>query len=244
MLLYWFMWYYGYIKLKGRRNVFKYKYRKRSFIIKIGKGIKYLSLVGTVVAGLSLGAVAEASTVTVKAGDTVSEIALANGTTISQIKKDNNLNNVNLIFAGDKLKVNESSSAVSQPVQSSSSSASQGTQSSQSRVQAPQSASSTSKSSYTGSSVSASSGTLSGSEKQAVLNQLQSRTGVSSSTWNTVITRESNWQVNAANPSSTARGLLQQLYGGTGSVQSQVDNAVKLYHNAGNSMSPWALTNY
>jgi len=133
---------------------------------------------------------------------------------------------------------------VSQPVQSSSSSASQGTQSSQSRVQAPQSASSTPKSSYTGSSVSASNGTLSGSDKQAVLNQLQSRTGVSSSTWNTVITRESNWQVNAANPSSTARGLLQQLYGGTGSVQSQVDNAVKLYHNAGESMSPWALTNY
>jgi len=133
---------------------------------------------------------------------------------------------------------------VSQPVQSSASSASQGTQSSQSRVQAPQSASSTPKSSYTGSSVRASNGTLSGSDKQAVLNQLQSRTGVASSTWNTVITRESNWQVNAANPSSTARGLLQQLYGGTGSVQSQVDNAVKLYHNAGDSMSPWALTNY
>ena len=133
---------------------------------------------------------------------------------------------------------------MSQPVQSSSSSASQGTQSSQSHVQASQSVSSTPKSSYTGSSVTTSNGTLSGSEKQAVLSQLQSRTGVSSSTWNNVITRESNWQVNAANPSSTARGLLQQLYGGTGSVQSQVDNAVKLYHNAGDSMSPWALTNY
>lgn len=133
---------------------------------------------------------------------------------------------------------------MSQPVQSSSSSASQGTQSSQSHVQAPQSISSTPKSSYTGSSVNTSNGTLSGSEKQAVLNQLQSRTGVSSSTWNNVITRESNWQVHAANPSSTARGLLQQLYGGTGSVQSQIDNAVKLYHSAGDSMSPWALTNY
>lgn len=236
--------------------------RKRSFIIKIGKGIKSLSLVGAVVAGLSLEAVAKASTVTVNAGDTVSEIALANGTTVSQIKKDNNLANVNLIFVGDKLKVNEagtktasvsqasqssqnqSSTVASQSVQSSSSSATQTTQSSQSHVQASQSASSTPKSSYTGSSVTTSTGTLSDSEKQAVLNQLQSRTGVSASTWNTIITRESNWQADAANPSSTARGLLQQLYGGTGSVQSQIDSAVKLYHNAGDSMSPWALTNY
>lgn len=86
------------------------------------------------------------------------------------------------------------------------------------------------------------SGELSSSQKQAVLSQLSSRTGVSASEWNQIITRESNWEVNAANPSSTARGLLQQLYGGTGSVQSQIDSAVSLYHNAGNSMSPWALT--
>lgn len=111
-------------------------------------------------------------------------------------------------------------------------------------MQAPQSVSSTPKASYTGSSVGTSTGTLSGSEKQAVLNQMQSRTGVSASTWDAIITRESNWQVDAANPSSTARGLFQLLYGGTGSVQSQIDNAVQLYHKAGNSMSPWALTNY
>lgn len=135
---------------------------------------------------------------------------------------------------------------MSQPVQasSSSSSASQVTQSSQSSTQAPQSASSTAQSSYTGSSVNTSNGTLADSEKQAVLSQMQSRTGVPASTWDAIITRESNWQVDAANPSSTARGLFQQLYGGTGSAQSQIDNAVKLYHNAGDSMSPWALTNY
>ncbi|ATG86411.1 peptidoglycan-binding protein [Lactobacillus phage LpeD] len=86
------------------------------------------------------------------------------------------------------------------------------------------------------------SGELSANQKQAVLSQLSTKTGVSASEWNQIITRESNWEVNAANPSSTARGLLQQLYGGTGSVQSQIDNAVTLYHNAGNSMSPWALT--
>ena len=131
---------------------------------------------------------------------------------------------------------------MSQPVQSSSSSASQGTQSSQSRVQAPQSASITPKSSYTGSSISTSNGALSDSEKQAVLNQMAARTGVSASTWNTIITRESNWQVHAANPSSSARGLFQLLHGGTGSVQDQINNATGLYEKQG--IQAWALTNY
>ena len=238
--------------------------RKRSFIIKIGKSIKSLSLVGAVVAGLSLGAVAEASTVTVNAGDTVSEIALANGTTVSQIEKDNNLSNVNLIFVGQQLEVNEagkvvntqsarvkqentqpvsqanqatkesqSCSAVSQPVQSSSSSASQATQSSQSSVQAPQSVSSTPKSSYTGSSVTTSNGALSDSEAQAVANQMAARTGQSSSYWKAIMWRESNNQVHAANPASTARGLFQLLHGGTGSVQDQIDNAASLYEKQG-----------
>lgn len=214
--------------------------RKRSFIIKIGKSIKSLSLVGAVVAGLSLGAVAEASTVTVKAGDTVSEIALANGTTISQIQKDNNLKDVNLIFIGDKLKVNEAGRAVNaKPVQSSSSSASQSTQSSQSSVQPAQSASSTSRSSYTGSSVNTSNGTLSDSEAQAVANQMASRTGQSASYWKAIMWRESRNQVHASNPSSTATGLFQTLVGGEGDVQSQIDNAVNLYEKQGTQA--WAL---
>lgn len=214
--------------------------RKRSFIIKIGKSIKSLSLVGAVVAGLSLGAVAEASTVTVKAGDTVSEIALANGTTISQIQKDNNLKNVNLIFIGDKLKLNEAGKVVNtQSSQSSYSPDTQPTQSSQSHVQAPQSVSSTPKSSYTGSSVNTSNGTLSDSEAQAVANQMASRTGQSASYWKAIMWRESRNQVHAANPASTARGLFQLLHGGTGDVQSQIDNAVSLYEKQGTQA--WAL---
>ena len=72
-----------------------------------------------ILTGLSLavgliigGASASANTITVQAGDTVAEIALANGTTVSQIEKDNNLSNVNLIFIGDKLKVNEAGKVV------------------------------------------------------------------------------------------------------------------------------------
>lgn len=122
---------------------------------------------------------------------------------------------------------------MSQPVQSSSSSASQATQSSQSSVQATQSVSSTSQSSYTGSSVTTSDGTLSDSEVQAVANQMASRTGQSASYWKAIMWRESNNQVHAANPASTARGLFQLLHGGTGSVQDQINNAASLYEKQG-----------
>ncbi|WP_436666507.1 LysM peptidoglycan-binding domain-containing protein, partial [Lactiplantibacillus plantarum] len=50
--------------------------------------------------------VANADTYTVKAGDTVSAIAQAHNTSVSAIEKANKLANVNLIFIGDKLEVN------------------------------------------------------------------------------------------------------------------------------------------
>ena len=44
-------------------------------------------------------------TYTVKSGDTLSEIAEKNDTTVSKIVKDNNLENANLIYPGQKLKI-------------------------------------------------------------------------------------------------------------------------------------------
>lgn len=85
------------------------------------------------------------------------------------------------------------------------------------------------------------SGQLSDSELNYVANKMQANTGVSSSEWLMIINRESRGIVDAANPSSTARGLMQQLHGGTGSVQEQIDNATTLYHQQG--MNAWALTN-
>ena len=56
---------------------------------------------------IALGATtAKAATVTVKAGDTVSEIAVTHRTTVKAIQKVNHLKNVNLIYVGDKLTVN------------------------------------------------------------------------------------------------------------------------------------------
>ena len=61
------------------------------------------ALTGTI-AGAT--AVANADTVTVKAGDTVSELAQKYNTTVQTIQQLNNLNNPNLIFVGQQLKVN------------------------------------------------------------------------------------------------------------------------------------------
>ena len=61
------------------------------------------ALTGTI-AGAT--AVANADTVTVKAGDTVSELAQKYNTTVNTIQQLNNLSNPNLIFVGQQLKVN------------------------------------------------------------------------------------------------------------------------------------------
>jgi len=56
---------------------------------------------------LALGTTAaNADTVIVKAGDTISAIAQTHKTSVSAIQKANNLKNINLIYVGDKLEVN------------------------------------------------------------------------------------------------------------------------------------------
>lgn len=50
-------------------------------------------------------ATANADTVTVNAGDTLSHIALRNNTTVEALQQLNNLENINLIFPGQKIEV-------------------------------------------------------------------------------------------------------------------------------------------
>ena len=238
--------------------------------------------------------VANADTYTVKAGDTVSAIAKAHNTSVSTIEKANKLANVNLIFVGDKLEVNgttttttsaatstapqlatsqaatstatsdsatsaasqsvasqasssaATSSATSQATSSVATSAASSASSKQSAAsQASSSAATTSQasSSATSSAASSTSSTTSsynGSNMQSyVLSQMESRTGVSASTWNTIITRESNWQSSVKNSTSGAYGLFQNMHISSGSVQDQVNAAVNLYNAQG--MSAWAL---
>lgn len=246
--------------------------------------------------------VANADTYTVKAGDTVSAIAQAHNTSVSAIEKANKLANVNLIFIGDKLEVNgtttttttsaatsaapqsatsqatssaastatsasatsassqsvasqatssatssaTTSSAASQATSSVATSAASSASSTQSAAsQASSSAATTSQASSSATSSAASSTTSTTSSytgsnlKSYVLSQMQSRTGVSASTWNTIITRESNWNSTVKNSTSGAYGLFQNMHISSGSVEDQVNAAVSLYNAQG--MAAWAL---
>ncbi|MBU7476740.1 LysM peptidoglycan-binding domain-containing protein [Lactiplantibacillus pentosus] len=236
--------------------------------------------------------VANADTYTVKAGDTVSEIALAHNTSVSAIEKANKLANVNLIFVGDKLEVNGSttttttaatsaapqsatsqatSSAASTATSASATSASSQSVASQASSSAATSAASSSATSSVATSAASSASSTSSAASQAssaasttsqaasssasststtssytgsnlksyVLSQMQSRTGVSASTWNTIITRESGWNTTVKNSTSGAYGLFQNMHISSGSVEDQVNAAVSLYNAQG--MAAWAL---
>ncbi|MGQ2284570.1 LysM peptidoglycan-binding domain-containing protein [Leuconostoc pseudomesenteroides] len=58
-------------------------------------------------------AAASANTVEVKSGDTLSAIAAANNTTVSELAKNNNISNENLILTGTSLEVSTSTQSVS-----------------------------------------------------------------------------------------------------------------------------------
>lgn len=229
--------------------------------------------------------VANADTYTVKAGDTVSAIAQAHNTSVSAIEKANKLANVNLIFIGDKLEVNgtttitttsaatsaapqsatsqatssaastatsasatsvSSQSVASQATSSAAASSASSTQSAASQASSSAATTSQASSSATSSAASSTASTTSttssytGSNlKSYVLSQMQSRTGVSASTWNTIITRESNWNSTVKNSTSGAYGLFQNMHISSGSVEDQVNAAVSLYNAQG--MAAWAL---
>jgi len=73
--------------------------------------------------------VANADSYTVKAGDTVSAIAANYNTSVSAIEKANELSNINLIFVGDKLEVNGTSTTTTATSAAPQSAASQATSS-------------------------------------------------------------------------------------------------------------------
>ena len=185
--------------------------------------------------------VANADTYTVKAGDTVSAIAQAHNTSVSAIEKANKLANVNLIFIGDKLEVNGTTTTTTTSAATSAAPQSATSQASSSATTTSQASSSATSSaaSSTASTTSTTSSYTGSNLKSYVLSQMQSRTGVSASTWNTIITRESNWNSTVKNSTSGAYGLFQNMHISSGSVEDQVNAAVSLYNAQG--MAAWAL---
>ena len=91
-----------------------------------------------------------------------------------------------------------------------------------------------------GGSVRLSNGNTAGAEGAAAAQEMARRTGVSASTWEHIIARESNGQVNARNASG-ASGLFQTMpgWGSTATVQDQINAATRAYKAQG--LSAWGM---
>ena len=91
-----------------------------------------------------------------------------------------------------------------------------------------------------GGSVRLSNGNTAGAEGTAAAQEMARRTGVSASTWEHIIARESNGQVNARNASG-ASGLFQTMpgWGSTATVQDQINAATRAYKAQG--LSAWGM---
>ena len=91
-----------------------------------------------------------------------------------------------------------------------------------------------------GGSVVLSNGNTAGAEGAAAAQEMARRTGVSASTWEHIIARESNGQVNARNASG-ASGLFQTMpgWGSTATVQDQINAATRAYQAQG--LSAWGM---
>ncbi len=90
------------------------------------------------------------------------------------------------------------------------------------------------------SSVKLANGNTPGDTGSRVAQEMAKRTGVSASTWEHIIARESNGDPNAHNPSG-AHGVLQTMpgWGDTSTVQGQINSAVKAFNAQG--LSAWGM---
>ena len=225
---------------------------------KIGK--KFIVAVGAFVGASVLATQqAQASTYTVKSGDTISSIAKKKYNTnsleaIETIVQANNISDRNLIFVGDKLELPKRvkkiklskvpyQAPVQQPVQTQSNASK--TQIPAQPVQQQQQQSVASQASSNTASTKTSSSSVSGGNLQSyVTSKMAAETGVSADTWAKIIQRESNWNSTVTN-SSGHYGLFQLApgYDGNGgSVDEQIEGAISLYKAQG--LGAWSETAY
>ena len=198
----------------------------------------------------------QASTYTVKSGDTVSKIAKKKYHTqsldaVETIVQTNHLANRDLIFVGDKLhlpkKIKKFKPVAQAPVQVDNSksytqASAQPTQPVQQQQQQQSVASQ--QSSSTASTTNNSSSVSGGNLQSYVSSRMEAGTGVSASVWSKIIQRESNWDASVTN-SSGHYGLFQLApgyEGNGGSVEQQIEGAISLYKQQG--LGAWSETAY
>ena len=151
------------------------------------------------------GVVAKADTYTVKAGDTLSKIAKEKSTTVESLIKLNKLENPDLIFENQVLELGDTKANKKAPAVAAA--PGPATQTNQAAAPAPVAtitvpAPSANYSTYNSTPVLAN-GNTAGETGTYAAARMAELTGVSASTWEAIIARESNGQVNAYN----AQGL-------------------------------------
>ena len=187
-------------------------------------------------------ATVNAETYEVKSGDTLSKIALENNTSVENIIASNNLTNEDLIYAGQIIELGERSKSMidkvapqeqAKPAESAPAAA----QTAQKQTTYAANAAVTSAQSTNGGIV-LSNGNTAGEQGSYAAARMAEMTGVPASTWEAIIARESNGQVNAANASG-ASGLFQTMpgWGSTATVDDQIQAAYNAYSSKG--LSAW-----
>ena len=173
-----------------------------------------LSGIFTAVAFFATGTIASAESYTVKSGDTLSEIAKEKNTSVEKLVELNKIENPDFIKVGQILELDkEKRSKISTT-----------TTYKAATYNAPATTTTYSQPA-----------TANRSSNVVLPNEL---TGVPASTWEHIIARESNGQVNAYNPSG-ARGLFQTMpgWGSTATVNDQIQAAYRAYKAQG--LSAW-----
>ena len=191
------------------------------------------------------------NTYTIKAGDTLSQIAQDHFGSVDyadEIAYVNGITNIDLIFAGETLNLDGVKEAkvpsdyhvegLETQTQVTTASTSSYQYATGATYQAPQSAVTQDYSGYGTGSVVLSNGNTAGEVGSYAAAQMAARTGVPASTWEHIIARESNGQVNAYNPSG-ASGLFQTMpgWGSTATVEDQINAATNAYNAQG--LSAW-----
>lgn len=188
-------------------------------------------------------ATVNAETYEVKSGDTLSKIALENNTSVENIIASNNLTNEDLIYAGQIIELGERSKSMidkdapqeqAKPAESATTATAQ---TAQKQTTYAANAAVTSAQSTNGGIV-LSNGNTAGEQGSYAAARMAEMTGVPASTWEAIIARESNGQVNAANASG-ASGLFQTMpgWGSTTTVDDQIQAAYNAYSSQG--LSAW-----
>lgn len=201
------------------------------------KSMKWtLSGLFTAVAFFATGAIVSAESYTVKSGDTLSEIAKEKNTSVEKIVELNRIENPDLIKVGQILELDEEKNSEV----STETTTEEAVTYEDVTYNAPAASTTYSQPATvnTSSNVVLPNGNTAGATGSYAAARMAELTGVPASTWEHIIARESNGQVNAYNPSG-ASGLFQTMpgWGSTATVDDQIQAAYRAYNAQG--LSAW-----